>query len=739
MKKYCFLITAIALAISLHAKETREITLEKIWLKGSFSQKSVYGLNSMKDGMHYTVLERNDDGVQVINKYDYKKKSAVGNILTNTLKTTEGKDLRIESYEFSADEGKLLLKTESERIYRHSMRSAYYVYDLGAGQLKRIGDGKFQLAEFSPDGKYVSFVRKNNLYLYELSSGKEIPVTTKGEENKIIFGAPDWVYEEEFTLVKGYEWSPDSKNLAYYRFDESNVREFSFPVYGNLYPENYVYKYPKVGEENSKVNLFLYNTESGNSIAVNHVNAYEYIPKIQWIPYNNMLAVQLMNREQNQLNLEVCNPKTGQSFLLAREDNETYVDVKDIYFYKNRPSYIWLSENSGYNHIYYYEYNLESLDTDGEVLIHDKRQLTDGPDPVTNLIGVEETNNVVYYQFADRFNPTDRQTMMLPLEEKEELFQRPLPFPAGYTSVVPSSNYQYFIVYASTAVMPTIVAIHDNEGHPVRMLEENEALRDTLSNYVISYKQFLKFKNRNGDELVGWMIKPPNFDPNKKYPLLMYVYGGPGSQTVLNRWEGGNYMWYQYLAQKGYIVVSIDNRGTGARSKEFRDCTYGQLGKLESEDQIDAALYFSKMNFIDENRIGIWGWSYGGYMSTLCLAKGADVFKMAIAVAPVTNWRYYDSIYTERYMGLLKDNAEAYDENSPINHVNKIKGKYLLVHGTADDNVHFQNSTELIDALVKNDVQFDLAIYPNKNHGIYGGNTRFHLYTKMTDFILENL
>ncbi len=737
MKKLVLFIGLAAAILQLDAKENRDITLEKIYKKGTFSAKSVYGLRSMEDGEHYTVLET-VEGVQQINKYAYSKEKMVSTILNNDLKDENDEAIRIEGYQFSKDESKLLIKSKSERIYRHSMRSAYYLYDINSSKLQRIGDTKFQLAEFSPDGKWISFVRENNLYVYNTESKNETAVTTDGEVNKIINGAPDWVYEEEFTLVKAYEWSHDSKCIAYYKFDESNVKEFSFPVYGNLYPKNYVYKYPKAGEENSKVKVKIYHLE-GKEATVNTQYNYEYIPRIQWVPSNDMLSIQFMNRLQNEVIVELVDRDNGTSNTLHMETSDTYVEVQDIHYLKGKNAFFWLSEANGNRHIYYYEYDPANFETNGGAPMTGKRVITEGSDVITNLIGYNEEDQVVYYQMADKWNPTDRQTMIKPLIEMEDLPEMPMVIPGGNVRLEPSKGLKYFVVYASAVYQPTIVAIHNNQGHPVRVLEDNKALNDTLSNYQLSRKEFFKFKNRNGDELVGWMIKPPNFDPAKKYPVLMYVYGGPGSQTVLNRWEGANYMWYQYLARKGYIIASVDNRGTGARPREFRTCTYGQLGKLETEDQIDAALYFAKENFVDEKRIGIWGWSYGGYMSTLCLAKGADVFSMAIAVAPVTNWRFYDTIYTERYMGLPKENGKSYDDNSPINHVDKIKGKYLLVHGTADDNVHFQNSAELISALVENNVQFEQAIYPNKNHGIYGGNTRYHLFKKMTDFIEDNL
>ena len=739
MKNIILSVALLFAFIASEAKEPKKITLEKIWQEGTFSQNYVSGLRSMEDGEHYTVMET-VEGVQVINKYSYEKDKPVGTLLSNTFKDDEGNPMRIENYEISKDGSKILLKTSSERIYRHSMRSAYYLFDKQNNSVKRIGKDKFQLAAFSPDGKYVSYVRDNNLYIFNVSTMKEKAVTVDGEKNSIINGAPDWVYEEEFALVKAYDWSGDSKTIAYYRFDESNVKEFSFPVYGTLYPQNYVYKYPKAGEENAKVTLALYDVENDKRSDVQIPANYEYIPRIEWIR-NNKLAIQTMNRLQNEVILSLVDRNTGLAGFLHSERSDTYLEVQDVYFFETKDAFLWQSEESGFNHLYYYEYSAGPISDDGRTMVGERKTLMHGEDVLTDIIGVNEEKGFVYYQYADKYNPTDRFYRIALLDPTVEL-EHPienLPLPPGMSRVEGTKGMKYMVVYNSTVARPQVVTVHNVEGHPIRTLEDNKALMDTLRDYNIRFKEYFKFQNRNGDELVGWMIKPAGFTPTKKYPVLMYVYGGPGSQTTTNTWGGSNDMWFQYLAQQGYIIVSVDNRGTGARSRDFRTCTYGQLGKLETEDQIDAAQYFAHLNYVDEKRIGIWGWSYGGYMSTLCLAKGAEIFKMAIAVAPVSNWRFYDSIYTERYMGLPSDNGDSYDDNSPINHVDKIKGNYLLVHGTADDNVHFQNTTELIDALVKNNVQFDLAIYPNKNHGIYGGNTRYHLFKKMTDFIFENL
>ncbi|HAW51503.1 MAG TPA: S9 family peptidase [Flavobacteriales bacterium] len=734
MKRSILLVAISIVVFHISNLYAGEITLEKIFLKGTFSQKYVSGLKSMQDGWHYTMLE-SVNNVQQINKYDYEEGKLKANLLSD-LKDKNGTSIRIESYELSMDEQKILISTNSEHIYRHSRRSEYYVYDIGKKSVVQIGKDKFQLAQFSPDGNYVSFVRENNIFMYNLSSGKEQAVTTDGKMNEIINGAPDWVYEEEFTLVRAYQWSRDSKYLAYYKFNESQVKEFSFPMYGTLYPVNYVYKYPKAGEDNSVVEIYMYNLSQNSSSKVKISDPYEYVPRIQWTYTPNILSIQLMNRLQNYNSIEFANAETGESHSIYEEYSNTYQEVNDLIFLKDGMGFLRMSEESGFNNVYYHEYRdltvMTSADgTKGRPLLINKPGIT-----VTSLIGYHDESMTAYMQVTDVNKPQERKYLRARIQEN---VVEQVNLPEGSGSVEGSESLRYMISYISNVNHAMTVSIHNSEGDLVRNLEDNQALMDTVNKYNFSTKEFFKFNNRNGDELVGWMIKPKGFKPTIKYPVLMYVYGGPGSQTATNSWGGSNDAWYQYLAAKGYIIVSVDNRGTGNRGKTFRDCTYGQLGKLESEDQIDAAKYLASQEYVDGSRIGIWGWSYGGYMSTLCLAKGNDVFKMAIAVAPVTNWRYYDSIYTERYMGLPSKNGESYDENSPINHVGDIKGKFLLIHGMADDNVHFQNTAELIEAMVQKNVDFDLGIYPNKNHGIYGGNTRYHLYNKMNNFILENL
>lgn len=701
------------------------IDLKDIWKDYSFSSESVRGVLSMNDGLNYTILEKGEKGIELA-KYNYKKGKKVASLILPEDLKFEGEQLKMASYEFSADEKKVLIGTEIESIYRRSSKGYYFVYDLKSKKIERLAEGDKQMyADFSPSGSKVAYVRNNNLFFKDFSTGKETQVTTDGEYNKIINGASDWVYEEELELSQAFQWSPDGNKIAFYRFDESNVKQWNMKMYDGLYPSDYRFKYPKAGEENARVEVKIYNLEDNSTKKVDLATDYEYLPSIEWTEDPNTLAVISSNRHQNEVKINLVDASSGKGKTVHIEKSDTYIEMPfEVHFMKDKSHFIILSEKSGYRHIYLHN-------IDGKL----EKQVTNGAWPVTNYYGMDEKQGKIYFQSAET-SPMDRNVYSIHLDGSGK---KRLSSKEGTNNADFSKSFTYFINYHSTANQPNYVSLHNNSGEVIRVLKDNKKLKETLAEYEIGDKTFFKFKTSTGVELNAWMIKPPNFSEAQKYPVFLTIYGGPGSQTVTNSWGGSNYFWHQMLAQKGYIVVSVDNRGTGARGVDFKKVTYKQLGKYETEDQIEAAKYFASLPYVDANRIGVQGWSYGGYMSSLCLLKGADYFKAAIAVAPVTNWRFYDSIYTERYMQTPQENEEGYDDNSPINHVEKLKGKYLLVHGMADDNVHLQNTTEMISALVKADKQFDLFVYPDKNHGIYGGNTRYHLYTKMTNFLLENL
>ncbi|NQV53867.1 MAG: DPP IV N-terminal domain-containing protein [Flavobacteriales bacterium] len=720
--KNIFTAALVALTLSLSAQD---ITLEDIWKKGTFKQRSVYGLSSMNDGIHYTTLDRGEEGNE-INKYSYATGEKLATILSDQelQELTDATDATINGYRFSTHERFALIPFDQESIYRHSTEEHYYIVDLKERKARQLASGEKQRhATLSPDGKSIAYVQENNIYIQDYATGSTTQITKDGEHNKIINGFADWVYEEEFAFDQAFFWSPDGKKIAYYRFDETDVKEFHMPVFDALYPEDYTFKYPKAGEDNSKVTIHVYDVSSASTNVLD-IGDYEYIPRIKWTQDANLLAVMKMPRLQNVLEIDLVNTSDFSRKMVYKEASDTYIEISDdLTFYGNNAGFIWRSEKDGFFHLY-------SYDIDGG----NGKQITNGDWEVKQFIGFDPQTETLYFS-ASKTAVYNTEIYSVSLKGGEPQLLSPK---NGTSRASFSAGYQYFILYHGDANTPQTVTLKNASGKDIRTLEDNAELKETLKGYNLPSQEFFEMTTSEGVKLNGWMIKPNDFDKKKKYPVLMYVYGGPGSQTVSNA-MGGNSFWYHMMAQKGYIIVSIDNRGTGARGKDFRTLTYRQLGKYETMDQIEAAKWLASQSYVDGSRIGIWGWSYGGYMSSLCLFKGAEQFKTAVAVAPVSNWRYYDNIYTERYMGLPQDNADGYDQNSPINHTDKMKGNYLLIHGTADDNVHFQNAVEMVDALIESDKQFDFYIYPDRNHGIYGGNARYHLFTKITNFLTENL
>ncbi|NBC09495.1 MAG: alpha/beta fold hydrolase [Bacteroidetes bacterium] len=718
-------IIALLLSSSLLFAQS-EITLEGIWSDYDFISQSVPGFNFLKDGKHYTRLENGK-----IQQYDFTTGALVTTIFDpTTVESAEGFDGQVDGYTFSEDESKILIRTHTESIYRRSFKSSYYVYDRESQQLSAVyPEGKQGYATFNPQADKVAFVHDNNLYVHDLNSGKVVAVTDDGEYNKIIYGSTDWVYEEEFGFAKAFFWSPDGERLAYYRFDESEVAEFTMTNYRDgLYPEYETFKYPKVGENNSIVDVFIYDLGKGKAVPVELGNETDlYIPRIKWTQDPNQLCVYRMNRHQNHLELLLADSRNGKTRLMLEEENEYYIAesvLDNLTFLKDGKRFIWTSEMDGWHHIYLYNMKGRKLE-----------QITKGKWEVTTFYGVDEGAGRVYYQAAEQ-SPLERQVYSIGLDGKNK---QVLAGASGWNEAQFSSTFDYFIVTHATANTPATYIVYDKKGRRLRVVEDNKDLRQKQVDYNTSTVEFFSFTTGDDVELNGWMIKPTDFKANREYPLFMTLYGGPGSQKVTDNWMGMNYWWYQMLADQGYIVACIDNRGTGGRGEEFKKMTYLKLGHYETIDQIEAAKYLGQQPYIDASRVGIFGWSYGGYMSSLCLLKGNDVFKAAIAVAPVTNWKWYDTIYTERYMRTYKENEDGYRDNSPVYFADRLKGDYLLIHGLGDDNVHFQHSAEMANALIAANKQFDTYFYPNRNHGIYGGNTRLHLYQKMTSFLAESL
>lgn len=720
-------ITALLFFLCVTVFGQQKITVDEIYT-GAFRAKGMDELQSMKNTNQYTVLnsDRATKSMQ-IDLYDFATLKKVSNLID----TKNYKELAdgIDSYTFDDSEKEILIACHSNKIFRHSFTADYFLYDIAAKTLTKLLDFQVQEPTFSPDGTKIAYAKENNLYVYDIASKKSTAVTTDGKKNAIINGITDWVYEEEFAFVRAFDWSKDSKKLAYIRFDESAVPEFSMSIFQkSLYPTVETFKYPKAGEKNSLVSLHLYNVDSKALINVD-LGKYNdfYIPRIEWTNDANVLSAKVVNRHQDNLDLLFVDGTTGAAKVVFNETEKGYIDYIDtdnLTFLKDN-SFIWTSEKDGFNHIYLY-------DKTGKL----KTQITKGNWEVTSYYGFDEKTKTIFYQSTEN-GSINRDVYRIGLDGKNKVR---LSKNTGTNAATFSPNFQFFINTFSSASQPTVYTLNESKtGKEIQVIENNQALAAKLGGYNLPSKEFFVLKTAKGNELNAWMIKPKDFDASKKYPVFMYQYSGPGSQQVNNDWNGADDYWFMMLAQQGYIVACIDGRGTGFKGADFKKVTQKELGKYEVEDQIDAAKVIGSYPYVDASRIGIFGWSYGGFMASNCIFQGADVFKMAIAVAPVTNWRFYDSIYTERYMQTPQENASGYDTNSPINHVEKLKGKFLLIHGSGDDNVHVQNSMQMMEALIQANKQFDSQIYPDKNHGIYGGKTRIQLYTKMTNFIKENL
>ena len=691
----------------------QKITLNKIH-SGYYRTEFIYGINSMNDGEHYTVLEK--DGIV---KYSYKTGKKIETIL----------EAKIQDYTFSHDESKVLVLNEQQPIYRHSFLGKYHVVNLSKnGKITALNNGNWvQEPKFSPDGRFVAFISGNNLYYQDLSSEKITQITFDGEKNKIINGLADWVYEEEFGHADMYQWTKNSESLVFVKFDESQVKEMNMQVFnGNLYPQDFRFKYPKAGEENSKVSVYAYDLKLNKSTQINLANFETYyIPQVFQTAQPNEIAIATSNRHQNKLEIIKINTKNYSTKKILTETDAAWIETDNLSLeFLEDNSFLWASERDGFRHFYWYT-------PDGKL----KKQITKGNWEITDYYGFSPKNSEILVQTTEK-GSTNRVVSKINIKTgKKQIVSES----NGTNNADFSKSFQYFINTHSSAEQPNTYTLRDFNGKTLRELQNNNSALKKLQSDGFVTKEFLQIPNKNGDQMNAWMIKPKDFSPNKKYPVLMFQYSGPGSQQVSNAWDGRNAIWFNLLAQKGYIVLCVDGRGTGYRGTKYKKATYKNLGKYEIEDQIAAAQWIGSQSFVDAGRIGIFGWSFGGYMASLAMTKGADVFKVGIAVAPVTTWRYYDTIYTERYLQTPQENPQGYDENSPINFADLMKGKYLLIHGTADDNVHYQNAVEMAEALIQKNKEFEFMTYPDKNHGIYGGNTRLHLYQKMTDFILNNL
>jgi dipeptidyl-peptidase-4 len=721
MKSIQLLVLLFLAATQLHAQN---LSIERIWKNYEFTAKGAGSYQAMNDGLHFIEMNQNGDIVSGLIADDQQEKTEI--LVPKSLLVYNDQPIAVAGFELNLDEQKILLWSAPQPIYRRSFEAFYYLFDVKTKKLEALdADHAPQtLAEYSPDGKKVSFIHGNDIFIKDLSNGKVQKITADGKRNKIINGTTDWVYEEEFAITKAYGWSPDSRYLAFLKFDEREVPEFQMALYGELYPTQYKYKYPKAGEVNSKVTLHLVDLQSTKIQAVK-LDSYEYIPRLNWSAKSNQLIVQTMNRHQNELNywLVDCNAKKVSTRKFFTETSSTYVEVdNNLVLLANGKGLIRTSEQSGFNHLYI-------LNFDGTT-----NAITRGEWDVIEFLGIDEQTQLLYFSSAEP-GAIYKSIHSIQLDGTD---QKMISNSYGYHNASFLTGMKYYVHTYSNANTPPVVSLRKANGELVRTLEDNAALAAKMNNEILSRKTFITITTPDID-LNASLILPVNYNPAKKYPVFVNVYGGPGHNEVLDSWDGNDYFFHQLLAQEGYMVLSIDPRGTQFRGAAFKKSTYLQLGKLEIQDVIAATKAFSKRPDVDAARLGIMGWSYGGFMSSLAMTKGEGLFKVGIAVAPVTNWRFYDNIYTERFMQTPQENAKGYDDNSPINFAKDLQGKYFLIHGAADDNVHYQNSMEMINALVKANKQFDLFIYPNKNHGIYGGNTRNHLFNMIHNYILEEL
>lgn len=733
MKKLFVLCFLLAFISGIRAQQ--KVSLEDV-AKGTYRAENIYGIKPMLDGNYYTQISA--DKKRIV-KYSFKTGKEVATVFdVNTARECNFKEF--DDYIMSPDEKLILIQTETKPIYRRSFTAVYYIYNVQNNKLEPLSNnGPQQAPLFSPDGFQIAFVRNNNIYLVKLLFGNsESQVTKDGEFNKVLNGIPDWVYEEEFGFNRAFEFSADSKMIAYIRFDESKVPMYSFPWYKGLapekkeyanYPGEYRYKYPKAGEVNSTVTVHTYDIKSHVTRQMDlPLDADGYIPRIKFTSDPEKLAIMTLNRHQDRFDLYMANPRSGLCKLTIRDNAPQYIKEQaysNIAFYPE--NIVLMSERDGYNHLYLY--------TIGGNLV---KQITKGKFEVKDFLGWDRNSNIFYYS-SNEESPLRSAVYKIDAKGKKTK----LSVRTGTNTAIFNSTLTYYINKFSNLSTPTLITVNDNKGKELATLMDNAKLKKQIAGLNMPTKEFFKFKTTEGVELNGWMMKPANFDPNKKYPVIMHQYSGPGSQEVLDNWGVGSFrdggMFEAYMCDKGYIMVCVDGRGTGGRGAEFEKCTYLFLGVKESHDQVEAARYLSGLPYIDGSRIGIWGWSFGGYNTLMSMSEGTPIFKAGVAIAPPTDWRFYDSVYTERFMRTPKENGDGYQAGSAIQRAPKLHGKLLLIHGSADDNVHFQNSAEYSEALVQAGIQFDMQVYTNRNHSITGGNTRIHLMNRVAGFFIQNL
>ena len=733
MKKLSIL--CMMLCLSVFFGNAQVVTLQDV-ANGAYRTEGISGIKPMLDGEHYTQISR--DRKKIV-KYSFK----TGKEVATVFDVSTARDCTIKSFDdyiMSPDESRILIQTETKPIYRRSFTAVYYIFNVRNNTMEALSEGgPQQVPLFSPDGNQIAFVRNNNIYLVKLLFGNsESQITEDGKYNEVLNGIPDWVYEEEFGFNRAFDFSADSKMLAYIRFDESKVPMYSFPMYQGMnpsldqyavYPGSYDYKYPMPGVDNSKVSVHTFDIKSKVTRKLDlPLDEDGYIPRIQFTKDENTLAIMTLNRHQNRFDLYFANPRSTLCKLVVRDEAEQYIKEEaygNMTFYAN--NFVMMSEKDGFNHLYLY--------SAGGNLI---KQITKGKFEVKSFLGWDEKTNTYYYSSNEE---SPLRTAIYKIDAKGR--KTKLSSREGTNQAIFSKSMKYYINTFSNLATPPVITINDNTGKTLTTLVDNKKLAQKVASMNLPSKEFFTFKTSDGVQLNGWMMKPANFDPSKKYPVIMHQYSGPGSQQVIDRWNigsrGDGGMFEAYMADHGFISVCVDGRGTGGRGSDFEKCTYLNLGVKEARDQVETALYLGTLPYIDSKNIGIWGWSFGGYCTLMSMSEGTPAFKAGVAVAAPSDWRYYDTVYTERFMRTPKENMEGYQASSAMTRASQLNGELLLIHGTADDNVHLRNASEYSEALVQADKQFDMHIYTNRNHGIRGGNTTKHLLTRVTEFFIEHL
>lgn len=732
MKK---LFALLCLFLGVLTLQAQKVTLQDV-AQGTYRASGIYGIKPMLDGEHYTQIS--SDRKRIV-KYSFKTGEEVETIFD----VTTARDCSLTSFDdyiMSPDERLILIQTETKPIYRRSFTAVYYIYNVRNNKLEPLSNnGPQQVPLFSPDGNQIAFVRNNNIYLVKLLfNNSESQVTKDGEYNKVLNGIPDWVYEEEFGFNRAFDFSADSKMLAYIRFDESAVKMFSFPWYKGMapekmeyetYPGSYDYKYPKSGMQNSLVSVHTFDIKSKVTRTMDlQLDKEDYIPRIRFTSDPEKLAIMVLNRHQNRFDLYFANPRSTLCKVAIRDEAPQYIKEQAYanieFFDKN---IVMMSERDGYNHLYLY--------TIAGNLV---KQITKGDFEVKDFLGWDQNANVFYYTSNEE---SPLRTAVYKIDGKGK--KTKLSTRVGTNSAIFSHSMKYYINTYSSISTPTRITINNNQGKELKTLMDNAALKEKVARLNMPIKEFFTFTTSDGVKLNGWMMKPANFDPNKKYPVIMHQYSGPGSQQVIDRWNIGSFsdggMFEAYMCDKGFVMVCVDGRGTGGRGAEFEKCTYMFLGVKEAKDQVETAKYLGTLPFVDKDKIGIWGWSFGGYTTLMSMSEGTPVFRAGVAIAAPSDWKFYDTVYTERFMRTPKENGDGYAASSAILRADKLHGSLLLIHGTADDNVHFQNCAEYSEALVQANKQFDMQIYTNRNHGIAGGNTRNHLMNRVANFFMEEM